>query len=105
MGYGEVGSNGSVHWQIGYDDNPGDPPDHKDYDTRLYEEIGSGKGHQGAFRIKARYQNKAQAQKALAEAQARLDASRDGVVELDVNLRPKQNQPGPSDRWEIRIDW
>jgi hypothetical protein len=116
MGYGEVGSNGSVHWTLNYKESG--PPDHVDYDdTKKHpgntgnpkaQVIGSGKpkgDHPGKFRVTARYQNPPQAEAALQQALAELypnpGEARAGIRQalaklnaanriaiLDVDLRP-----------------
>jgi len=105
MGYGEVGSNGSVHWKIGYDDGANAPADHSDYDTRKWEEIGKGKDHDGSFRVTARFKTPKAAQDALTAAQQQLKATGGSVVVLDVGKRPKKTEAGPTYLWELRIDW
>jgi hypothetical protein len=116
MGSGEFGSNGSVHWRVNHKDTGN--PNHNDVDNSKKHPannnpdksvIGSGgkKNHPGAFRITARYATNAQAQEALAAAERKLAAG-GTELELDVQLRPYddvKNSPGPSDFWEIRVDW
>ena len=116
MGYGEFGSNGSVHWQINYKENG--PVDHVDNDdTKKHpgnggnpnpRVIGSGKpkgDHPGRFRVILRYQNATDATAALQQAKTTADGGGGVIVELDVPLRPFQADPGDPNDWEIRVDW
>lgn len=118
MGSGAFGSNGSVYWQVMYDDNattpfgsgrdatkkhPGKPDVPGQPDTRPV--IGGGqKDHPGQFRIVARFPGTAAAEAALKSLN---DAFKVGKTELvlDVDLRSFQDTPGPANRWEITIDW
>jgi hypothetical protein len=113
MGWGGFGSNGSVHWQINYDDQG--PPAHSDYDdtkkhpgSRTRKSAIGGGDHPGQFRVTARYATAASAEAALQKALDRLKASGGAVVEMDVDLRPfakvKEN-PGETNDWEIIVQW
>ena len=83
MGYGEVGSNGSVHWHVNH--NEGGAATHSHVDKSKQHPgkggssgapvIGEGKpkgNHRGKFRITARYLNPSQAEAALQYALASL---------------------------------
>jgi hypothetical protein len=115
MGYGEVGSNGSVHWNINYkEDGPLNnngvdrskkhPGDYGNPNPRV---IGSGKpkgDHRGTFRVILRYRTAAEATAALAAAKT--TPYNGGVeIEVDVPVRPFQDTPGNPNGWEIRVDW
>jgi len=136
MGYGEVGSNGSVHWNMNHKESGN--VTHSQVDkTKKHPgkggtpglEIGEGKpngNHPGKFRVTARYQNAAQAEKALRGALASLypnpadalDALQNGlgilggpiqrIAILDIDLRPfgaVSQGPGDPKDWELRFDW
>jgi hypothetical protein len=98
MGSGDIGSNGSVYWQITYVD--GQPPDHVDFDSIDHSQIGEKKGHKGKFRITARYATPGDAAAALANAKVTGRS-----IQLDVDVRAFQKPVGPSNAWEIKIDW
>jgi hypothetical protein len=109
MGWGGFGSNDSVHWEVGYEVKPGDPPDHKDYDDIDYANIGRGK-RPGKFLLTLRYPDKDTAMEALRNAQsdfadALAAGATDYVVKLEVKCRPKQKPEGPISTWEIKVDW
>lgn len=116
MGWGDFGSNGSVHWRITYNDATGSI-DHLDYDdfkkhpkkpdpdTR--PPIGDGKAGAGKFVVTARYNNHGEAKAALTQAMAKLGSGGTVVsLEVDVhaNYRAKIN-PANRDEWEISVDW
>jgi hypothetical protein len=104
MGFGDFGSNGSVHWLIQYDDDAR-CSDHVDVDRLEHKLIGVKKKHKGKFRVTARYNTIDEAKAALKAAQDRFDRKPGVVLQLDVNVRPEQDDPGPIDTWEVRIDW
>ena len=105
MGSGEIGSNGSVHWKVTYDDNA-ISADHMDYDDAVvHGQIGKSKNHAGTFRVTARFNNETEARQALKDLQARFAKNPGNIIYLDVDLRPKKKKPGPSHEWELRIDW
>jgi hypothetical protein len=102
MGYGEFGSNGSVHWKVSYRNNG--PADHSDVDPVQHSHIGRRR-HPGKLRVTARFRDARAAREALQEALDKLEESRGRVVQLDVGVRPRQKSAGPSRNWEIRVDW
>src|SRR5438105_2932300 len=104
MGGGDFGSNGSVHWKIQYNDDAA-YPDHVDIDMIDHKHIGAKKKHTGKFRVTARYNTVDEARAALKDAQDRFDKNPRAILHLDVNVRPERPDPGPSDEWEVRIDW
>jgi hypothetical protein len=103
MGSGEIGSNGSVHWRISY--NEQGVADHVDYDTKPYDQIGKGKpngDHPGHIRVTARFKTANAASAALAGAQ------KGNTLVIDIPVRPfneVQNGPGNPNDWEVRVDW
>jgi hypothetical protein len=110
MGGGAFGSNGSVHWQVGYTD--GAPADYSAKDSKNYDNIGLGKGagndHKGTFRIIARFKTRGQADAALKRAREVFDQSAGSEVILDVTLRPfdeVKSGPGDPRTWEVMVDW
>jgi hypothetical protein len=110
MGSGAFGANGSVHWQVGYND--GAPPEHSAIDDKRYDQIGLGKGpgndHEGTFRITARFKTRAQADAALTRARELFDQTAGSEVVLDVRVRPYddvQFGPGAPRAWEVTVDW
>jgi hypothetical protein len=119
MGFGDFGSNGSVHWQIAYSDAPGAPPDHLDYDNSKIHPgnpnrdgrppIGDGKGGRGLMRVTIRCNNPAEVRKMLADAESRREAApNSSEVFLDVPIRPfRGSPPNPKNRneWEVGVDW
>lgn len=104
MGGGDFGSNGSVHWKIQYDDDAL-YADHVDIDMIGHQSIGAKKKHPGKFRVTARYNTVDEARQALKDARERFEKNPDRVFHLDVDVRPEKSDPGPSDEWEVRIDW
>ena len=104
MGSGDFGSNGSVHWRIKYDDDV-DYADHVDIDAVAHEHIGVKKNHAGKFRVTARYNSVDEARLALKELQDRFAKHPSQALHLDVNARPKSDDPGPVHAWEVRVDW
>jgi|SRR6187401_708486 hypothetical protein len=105
MGSGDIGSNGSVHWKVTYDDDA-ISADHMDYDNVLkHKDIGKSKGHTGKFRVTARFNSEKEAGQAIRELAARFAKVPSSTIFLDVNTRPQKPKPGPSHEWEIRIDW
>jgi|1185.fasta_scaffold597352_1 hypothetical protein len=104
MGSGDIGSNGSVHWKVTYDDNA-ISADHMDYDEMDHKTIGLDKGHPGKFRLTARFQSIEDAEQALGDIAKRFKNTPSKEIYLDVNVRPERPKPGPSHEWEIRIDW
>jgi hypothetical protein len=116
MGFGDFGSNRSVHWQIKYD-NKSKFPDHVDVDDSIKHPgdklktcapIGKLMGHTGAFRVTARYGSHQRALAALEKALDVLKRSKSPNVLLDVELRPfahVRGGPGKRERWEVSVDW
>jgi hypothetical protein len=114
MGWGDFGSNGSVHWRLGYEDPPSGPPDHLDIDDTVKHpgnaasakrEIGTanGKNHRGLFRVTARFRNPEAAQAALQAAKVV-----GKTIVLDVPVRDwnaVSGGPGNPSDWEVRVDW
>jgi hypothetical protein len=118
MGGGDFGSDGSVHWNVKYSDNPADPPDHLDYDdTKKHPDkpgtdprppIGDGKAGKGLFRVTIRCKNAAEAAKLLSDATARNQLAGSSDVVIDFPIKPyKPKPPNPKNRneWEISVDW
>jgi hypothetical protein len=119
MGWGDFGSNGSVHWRIHYHDNqdkPGSPPVVSGIDgnkkhrlSRLKPRIGEmtvkNRSHPDAFRVIARYESPDHAFKAVLAALIGLFEDQGKVKEivkplerltkqqkniaLDVNVMPE----------------
>ena len=116
MGFGDFGSNRSVHWRTFDGDGPNQkqsgagidrtkrhPQDMtKSTDTPV---IGDGKApkenHPGKFRVTARYLTNASAREALSEALTRLGNGTD--VLLDVPVRDIRDTP--FDPPEVTVDW
>ena len=75
MGSGDIGSNGSVHWKVTYDDDA-ISADHMDYDNVLkHKDIGKSKGHTGKFRVTARFNSEKEAGQATYQQHADRPAS------------------------------
>src|SRR5512145_2637929 len=100
MGWGDFGSNGSVHWTVGYEDkNPKNVPDHADFDDQVKHPgkagidprppIGGsgGRNHTGSFRVTLRFKNNADLKAALAALTASAGAGGNDMV-IDVPARP-----------------
>lgn len=116
MGYGEFGSNGSLHWKLGYDDVGGVPPDHQDYDTIAEGEIGhgshQGKGHRGFLQVRLRFRNQTEAETILTAAgKAAGSIGTNGGVYAIINVPAVTGRkltgpnPKPDPLWEVRVDW
>jgi len=119
MGWGDFGSNGSVHWSIGYEgNNPKDKEsqaDHIDFDDQVKHpgkggvdprpEIGGSgnQNHAGSFRVTMRFQTN----QALVTAVQNANKNGTDLV-IDVPVRPfdkVKGSPGKHDTWEITVDW
>ena len=114
MGWGDFGSNGSVHWQVGYEgNNPKTTADEAGVDNQVKHpnsggdgrpNIGAagGHGHSGSFRVTARFASPAAAQAAAATIQVV-----GSTIRLDVPVRPGTvtGGPGNPNDWEVRVDW
>jgi hypothetical protein len=113
MGWGDFGSNGSVHWRIHHHDLPDGPvngsgiDEHKRHpvDTQTGPRIGGEKApkpdHSGKFRVTARFQTPAAAQSALNAAKV---VGNDVV--LDVSVWPTmKNSAGAFTLPEVTVDW
>jgi hypothetical protein len=116
MGYGEFGTNGSLHWKLGYDDVADVPPDHQDYDTIAEGEVGhgsnQGKGHKGFLQVRLRFQDKNQAIQVLTvAANAAAPIAGAGGVYAFINVPAVKGRKltGSSKKdeplWEVRVDW
>ena len=119
MGSGDIGTNGSVHWQINYTDTVG-VPDHKDLDdTKKHPgkpgadprpPIGDGKAGSGLLRVTLRFNNPAEARKILGDALASLQGGPANIRAVTIDLpirgfRPNAPNPANRDEWEIGVDW
>jgi len=116
MGSGDIGSNGSVHWQINYTDTVG-VPDHKDLDDSKKHPgkpgvdprppIGDGKAGSGLLRVTLRFNSPAEARKVIGDALTKLAANaKDVVIDLPIRgFRPNAPNPAIRDEWEIGVDW
>jgi hypothetical protein len=126
MGNGQVGGNGSVHWEILHEDDSGKPkkltakqnqsghPGKADdvnvdkgalgKDGIAVGNVGKRKGHRGKFRVRLRFENIADAKSAAAGAQNVMLEDGMFVLVLDVPVieRAKPSDPPP---YEVRVDW
>jgi hypothetical protein len=115
MGWGDFGSNGSVHWRIGYEgNNPASEANQADQDNQVRHPgsaadgrpaIGraGGKEHAGFFRVTARFASPGDADEALKNARV---VGR--TIRLDVPVRSFDSvgsDPGNPNNWEVRVDW
>ena len=114
MGWGDFGSNGSVHWQINYDD--AGEPDHLDYDdTKAHPQkpginptdpqIGDGKAGRGRFRVTLRFQSRGAASQALNDALKELGPGGTAIIEVPIRAYRGRPDPKNRDEWEIGVDW
>jgi hypothetical protein len=118
MGWGDFGSNGSVHWRITYDDSK-DDADHVHYDARKRHPgqpsdaagvarddrpaIGAGKAEPGSFRVIARFESPSAATSALGRAKV---VGSTLVLEVPCfPYRPEPPDPKRRDDWEVTVDW
>ena len=126
MGTGQVGSDGSVHWVVAYDD-VSHAPISGGADPLAHGNIGHGgngpdKGHGGTFRLSLRFDSAQAAANALGNALralpgigvADLNRALAGVAAggagfvatLDVPVTlPRRANPMSNLPWEIVIDW
>ena len=108
MGDGAFGSNGSVHWEIRNSSTVGNGVDtlkkHPDKPGQDVRPIIGTPEHQRKFRVTARYPSDTAADAALADLNARHKPG-DTELVLYVDVRPYQDAPGPSIRWEVTVDW
>jgi len=124
MGWGDFGSNGSMHWQIGYDDLTGAPPfppAHVDYDNEKRHPggppdtrppIGQGKGGSGTVRVTLRFNDPADARRVIEQAWKNLQSAPANTKEVIIDVpirgyRPPAQAPNPTNRseWEVGVDW
>ena len=124
MGWGDFGSNGSMHWQIGYDDLTGAPPftaAHVDYDNEKRHPggpadtrpvIGQGKGGPSTIRVTLRFNDPADARKVIEQVWRNLQAAPPPTKEVIIDVpirgyRPPAQAPNSSNRseWEVGVDW
>jgi hypothetical protein len=126
MGNGQVGGNGSVHWEIVHEDDAGKPrnlsakqgqgghPGKAD-DVNVLDRargkdgielvnVGKRKGHRGRFRVRLRFETIADAQNAAAGAQNVMFEDGMFVLVLDVPVIDRDD-PGDPPPFEVRIDW
>jgi hypothetical protein len=109
MGFGEFGSNESMHWKV-TDNDAVTPADQ--IDDIAYDNIGKGKGggaekkHHKFIQVRLRFNNvqefEAAVSKAIKEPQA------EGYfVYIDVPVVfPKRNKQQMKElRWEVKVDW
>lgn len=114
MGWGDFGSNGSVHWRMGYDDPP-NVVDHSDIDNTVKHPgkptpppdprpvIGTaaGKNHPGSFRVTLWFRDSPAAQLAYSQA-----APTGNTIVIDVPVRSwSQVSGGPAIPREVKVDW
>jgi hypothetical protein len=117
MGFGDFGSNGSMHWQVNYRDAAG-PPDTQGRDDRKKHPrkpgadprppIGDGKAGAGLLRVTIRCNTSADAAKMLTDALNAVKAASAKDFTLDVPIKDYRNTPpntGNRDEWEIGVDW
>ena len=118
MGGGDFGSDGSVHWNVKYSDDPADPPKQFDQDNTKKHPgnpgndprppIGTGKAGPGLFRVTIRCKNAAEAEKLLNDAVAKRQLANSSDVVIDFPIKAyRPNPPNPKNRneWEISVDW
>lgn len=114
MGWGDFGSNGSVHWRMGYDDPP-DVVDHSDIDDTVKHPgkptpppdprpvvgTAAGKNHPGMFRVTLRFRDKVSAKRAYDNAKPA-----GNTIVIDVPVHPWADvSHGPANAREVRVDW
>ncbi len=118
MGFGDFGSNRSVHWRVSEGEGANAKEivaDHPDSTKRHPEDttkdpglpvIGAGKAspqqnHPGTIRVTARFIDAGAARVALNAALNAIDTN--GVVKLDVPIREVRSNPW--DPAEVSVDW
>jgi hypothetical protein len=113
MGWGDFGSNGSVHWRIHQHDNPSGPPDASGVDTGKRHPgqpgprpiVGRDKGgkeeHDAKFRITARYPDQLAAKAGLAQARV---VGNTVILEVEV-WDPPKDSTNTFDPPEVTVDW
>jgi hypothetical protein len=113
MGSGEIGSNGSVHQFVRYDDGGGGPAQHS-VDPIQYNRIGlgtggPGKNHQGAFAVRMRFKTKGEAEAALEAAKTTITGlpGAGGVYATCMVpvVNPKRQNEDDDPFLEVRVDW
>lgn len=126
MGNGQVGGNGSVHWEVVHEDGTGNPKNltakqgqgghpgtaddvnvkdrARGRDGIAVSDVGKRKGHRGKFRVRLRFESITDAQSAAAGAQNVMLEDGMFVLVLDVPVieRANANEPPP---YEVKIDW
>ena len=112
MGFGEFGSNGSLHWKVGHSDDPAVPPLIKGIDPIPKDKIGEGTGggqakkHKGYVRVRLRFASASEAREALSVIVAKISApDADGyhaIIDVPAIKRNKEDDDLP---WEVRVDW
>ena len=120
MGYGEVAGNGSVHWKFDHEDGPGKMKCKKDKkrpkgDHEInYEDVafgrdpapgGIGKQKKGYFDVRLRFDSKAEADKAFAEAVAQgREENGHFFVHVDIRAAEPTSDPDKSPA-EVKVEW
>jgi hypothetical protein len=107
MGDGAFGSNGSVHWDVSGVTSPGNG-----VDTQKSHPGGpngrpviGAPNHPEKFRVRLRYSNPGEAQAAVAALNKAFVPGTTTELVLDIRVRPYRPNPGPTDTWEIGVDW
>ena len=105
MGFGDFGSNRSVHWRQFIGDGTGAKPAGTGVDPKDHGQIGRGKApkqdHPDRFRVTARFPDNDSARTAL--NQALIDLGNGTEVRLDVPVRDIRDDPW--DPAEVTVDW
>lgn len=109
MGFGEFGSNESMHWKV--TDNDGVTPAEQ-IDDIAYDDIGRGKGggaqkkHHKFIQVRLRFNNAAEYEAALDSAiRETLDEGYFAYINVPV-VSPKRDKADMKKfRWEVKVDW
>jgi hypothetical protein len=104
MGYGEFGTNGSMHWNVSHDSDAS-VPTIRGIDPE--DKVGRSTGGQRVLDVRLRFASIEEARKKFDEALegcGRMRHAQGIYVTVEVPVVPRRSAQSNAN-WEIRVDW